>query len=124
MVLKCNELNDLHKTMSKQYAFSQISLRTFKELVPFFVQERQTKWSTQCFCPKCGNGVAATKYLNSLGQYCNDNVLEKLDPNSWFEKLCCKNATSTADKLVCLRNKKSIQKCFMHKKKQKKCFGK
>ena len=129
MVLKNREINDLYKMAQNHSAFSSISLRSFKQMVMFYVKENECKWSTQCYCEKCGNSRAAVRYINQLGKSdCyRDQVMIDLNEEKWFEEFLCDNTArsgSTRDQLICLRRKKANKKCFLHKKKNKNCDGK
>jgi len=125
MVLKNREINDLYKMAKNHDQFSSISLRSFKDMVLFYVKENEGKWATQCYCEKCGNSRAAVRYINQLGKLdCyKDQVLMDLNEDNWFQDILCKSATKSRDQLICLRRKKAIKKCFQHKKKSNKCEG-
>ena len=123
MILKSREINDLYKTALNQVSFSQISLQTFKDSVAFFIQEKQNKWASQCYCQKCGNSYAAVRYINQLGEEANDEVFKNLNEDTWHEQIVCDDSQTLVEQMICLRNKKAIKKCFKHKKINRKCIG-
>ena len=123
MVLKCKEIKDLYKSITKHHLFSTISQKTLEDAVLFFVQEKQTKWASQCFCQKCGNGIAAVRYINQLGEKSNDVLFKNLNENNWYQHLVCDGNQTLVNQMICLRNKKSIKKCFKHKKVNRRCEG-
>lgn len=124
MILKCKEISDLYKRVIQQDQFASLSLTTFKNMVPFFIYEKQNKWASQCYCHKCGNSVAAVRYLKQLGARSDDDILTSLDESDWYKHIICVDSGSMIDQIICLRNKKSVKKCFKHKRKNQNCNGK
>ena len=126
MVLKCREINELYKSVINRFPNRKISLRSFKELVPFFVKENLSKWANQCYCEKCGNSTAAVRYINAIGNSSSDQdeILKNFKEENWYQKFSCVKTENPVDQLKCLRRKKSTKKCFFHKKSDIKCEGK